>query len=1456
VPEFNVTRKHRDASPAIRGFVYQIENTIDRWLRLAPGEEIELESGEDIDTIANQWNTHNSGYERLLEQIKVRQAAISLQSQESRESIANFAEHRSTNKDIRLRFRFVTNANPTHEKRAKLPKKQSGISLWEAIRTDSVRSAEVPGFAGALRALLAKSFCPKNFNPVTWKHFELLVRRPMPEFVAFVKDFEWSTGNPPHPDMRGIIYQELRGYPDRPDDTTVERRFLQMFVHIALLLSEKGPKRLTIQDRDDLMRRSTTGSENSDARVALCRSLLAEHSSRLDQHEQRIATLEGTAAQQETERQNVLGLVQEMVASIARAADSEEGITRVSLARQTGVLDASAAAHTANLGDFGAQIGGLSVVACGHLGSEGPPDFNPPPALLSAIERPEFELQVTNRMRDAIWTALWGGSGTGKTELARRLLVSCEGRQYWLRFRNLDPIQTSRKIRVYLAALGGPERGDKESLYDAAAHAIGDRGLLVVDDLPAFDTDDEPFRDLYLLVRAFEAVGARMLSTSLHPPSDSVVERMRTEQLTSIQNPPFSLADIERWLVKMSAPAEWMGKAARNWLLQRTHGHPTLLARELERLARARWPSLSETVESCRGEEIGVDQGTMRRLVRSVGDVNTRGLLNRLTQVIGQISIDEARAAAFVEPQIPDVQARLGDLTGIWLQVDSPGRFVVSPLISRLGDTELLTAERLAVNEVLADQITQKASLTIVDVLRALEYFRHAGNGQRAAALLCWSLHATYSAGDQQAARLLLSRSAATTSGVLLGPKMLLFAAKIMTCDWLGEPTQGAGEQLLELLNSGTEQETSVVTAAAITAAYARKTLGLQVRCRLLRVGLRNVDSAKLPDGTSFTSSLKQPLEDLLWLQAGEIRSTDDAMEWLATLRSLSPDSLVRAKASSLYEVAATSVADRLWLRESDKDAGARDWKSIEATLNAISDAAVDLDMDIMWTWAVRTRVIVAAECMKESARGIQLAKESLSSVKATPVVRFGLWDIISVEEGAIGRRDEAVAALEEALRDPLDGFEFWRSRAMIRLASLEGENDRKRAVSILEGAVALLSASHELPETEMVKAMSELAIAQWLESGDVALAFATWEEAARRLFGVESKQRTDSWKALFVRFGHVSGYFSSVASSGSPPKQTASGEPYAAPQRGMFLGDNVGLIEFYGRVKDHNLLAQLAMYADGIGRDDSAKSWALKAVRDATAAGDVGAVSLSTIIAAPRLITSDQYDEAVRIAVVGGKASAEGMNRLRASADKPDWLVQREEPSTEADEYSLLLAALPAALRIARGVSARNDVQVATRSMSGACEAAAGQSNNPDLWTSLAVLFADMFIDKRPLAYLHAEANRLGERWGDTVRAIAYVGASVAADAPLKHSLILHDQVFRFARRMLQRRSSVYRLLLDPFVVEFWERALVEQAFQFYAPRVVKAEFAHVCRGTMEEQVPAVLKVVANGLVVSLKSY
>lgn len=84
--------KNRDAWSTIRGYVYQVDLTISRWLDLKDNQILELERGEDIDIINS--DISKTRISRELEQIKYREATISLNQDLVFDLILNFYTHK------------------------------------------------------------------------------------------------------------------------------------------------------------------------------------------------------------------------------------------------------------------------------------------------------------------------------------------------------------------------------------------------------------------------------------------------------------------------------------------------------------------------------------------------------------------------------------------------------------------------------------------------------------------------------------------------------------------------------------------------------------------------------------------------------------------------------------------------------------------------------------------------------------------------------------------------------------------------------------------------------------------------------------------------------------------------------------------------------------------------------------------------------------------------------------------------------------------------------------------------------------------------------------------------------------------------------------------------------------------------------------------------------------------
>lgn len=244
--DFAITRD-RDAWSVIRGFVYQVEVTIDRWLSLQPDQVLELERGEDVDTIQRAMTSAEEERSRLLEQIKVRENNLTLRSDAARAALASFFEHYQANSTSNLRFRYVTNAPIGTERDSPAAGGGSLILMWEQIRSGLLEGEE-SDYLRIVRGFLASTSNPADLNEKTWETFIDFIRSgPDSEVLRLVKSVEWVTDQVGTADITKQLQQQIaRQYSmtaEQADDV-----YSRLFLYVFKRLSVAGIKRLTLEE--------------------------------------------------------------------------------------------------------------------------------------------------------------------------------------------------------------------------------------------------------------------------------------------------------------------------------------------------------------------------------------------------------------------------------------------------------------------------------------------------------------------------------------------------------------------------------------------------------------------------------------------------------------------------------------------------------------------------------------------------------------------------------------------------------------------------------------------------------------------------------------------------------------------------------------------------------------------------------------------------------------------------------------------------------------------------------------------------------------------------------------------------------------------------------------------------------------------------------------------------------
>jgi hypothetical protein len=287
-----VLRRNRDAWGPILGFVYQVELSIVRLLDLGEDDVLELERGEDIDTIAGALTMGESpeAVVRVMEQVKERQTRLTLRSESARAALANFHDHRRANPSARLRFRLTTNAGVGRERPTPLPHPLAGIDAWESVRRGGLQEWERAELLAGIRTLLFRAQSPEGYDEHCWAEYQAWVARANEgELETFIAEFEWAVLAPEPASLRSQVVERLVGLGYAASTAEAEQQCDRLFVRMFHALARPGIKQFRLEDARRII---ADIAADSDAQLLLRKLDALERT--LESLMDRVGTLEDT----------------------------------------------------------------------------------------------------------------------------------------------------------------------------------------------------------------------------------------------------------------------------------------------------------------------------------------------------------------------------------------------------------------------------------------------------------------------------------------------------------------------------------------------------------------------------------------------------------------------------------------------------------------------------------------------------------------------------------------------------------------------------------------------------------------------------------------------------------------------------------------------------------------------------------------------------------------------------------------------------------------------------------------------------------------------------------------------------------------------------------------------------------------------------------------------------------
>jgi tetratricopeptide (TPR) repeat protein len=342
------------------------------------------------------------------------------------------------------------------------------------------------------------------------------------------------------------------------------------------------------------------------------------------------------------------------------------------------------------------------------------------------IDRPELEGRLTALLAKHPTAMLWGGTGVGKSLIARKVGKGLGGYAL-LDFRDADGAESHRRLQTLLPQISQlPHR------------------VLIIEDLNQLE-DNRVEKALGMATEAARRHDVRIIITLYRAPLAATLAILGVDPSASVECPYFDEGEVNALIALLGGdPSIWTKLA----LVSGGVGHPQLTHAFALGMASRNWPPAEIVVVVTSGlsseETAAARDAARRKLTRELPEPQ-RDLLYRLSVSTGRFDRATALTLGNAPPPIDRCAEQFDQLVGPWVDVIGKDSYRVSPLASGLGREMLDASQQKQTHELLAMTLIQRSTLTPSDMDMVLT---HALAGESRHALMAFS-RAIMAAGEK-----------------------------------------------------------------------------------------------------------------------------------------------------------------------------------------------------------------------------------------------------------------------------------------------------------------------------------------------------------------------------------------------------------------------------------------------------------------------------------------------------------------------------------------------------------------------------------------------------------------------------------------------------------------------------------------------------------------------------------
>lgn len=1389
IPTQFIPQRSRDAYATIRGFVYQVQLTIERWLELRADQHLELECGEDIDLVARAL-VDPEQEARLLEQVKYRSEPLTLRSREAIESLASAIEHITHNVGMNLVFRFTTNSTISIESPPLITGRNdlAGIVLWEQIRNNSIEPKLKTQALDTIYRVLRTANKPLSFNPSTWAKFqEYLLSSGTDGIEHLISIFEWSTGNLSASLSRDSIISSILRTEYAPSKAVAENIYQRLFLYVFTVLSHSERKILSYEHMTSQLSLPALAESESQ----LLRNVVLE----LVNLESRVDSLEASV-------KNTEKTVGELTSFIAKIVDQPDSAQRVVV---SGIIS-----------------------------------IDPPPLSMHAIIRRKTVRTLESELVDHLWLALYGTIGMGKTHLASLISRSYGRSGLWVRLRGLTQEGAVQRLSNSLEQIGRPRGKDSfEKWYRDIFIDKKSNFLLVIDDLPRLVSEDSLVEHIVWLMRACAESNTKLITTSHYTIPARVRELVPEHTLRMLPCPPLLDEEARDLFLSFGASDEPITSGLASTINAVFKGHPALLAAQARHLKSLNWKLHSRSASDLFNGSFPPEthHQVFVQLMESIEDTESRELLYRLTLVRGSFGFNEISILSSVPREIDRTRERIYELMGLWIQEEQNDSFVLSPLLTGLGKDNIPSATRLEAYFRLGRSIVKKSVLRPEEILLGVYYLREANRALEASRFLLLILWHIHIAGDVPLDKfpvldiVNLWSDTELPEQLEVKSQLLLRGLQALIGFKSGVPAIDEPRLIREvriLMDKYSQEEPlAIVGVASLLVPYALERNPME-GINFLRDALRAFPRAKASDDTVLEFPPESAIDQFVWVAGVYISTLAEFFAWIELLKLLSPEQLQQATKTERAERAFYLVPNRIWMKEADKKADQQNWPRVLYAAERLVSIAEELSIELLWALSIRAQMIILGEYVKDLAAVERIATSALRR----PIDRRSKYII----QETLGRQylyakeiDKAKLSLLQALQDQAFGHAVDRIETLLCASQAVAKDEPDRSIQLILDAAQICQTMPDLPDTRCIEVQGELAIANW-HNGNVTACYDALDLLYQQLYKNPPDSRKK--KKLAVLLNHtVACVLGKVKVGGSMLVETPL--PDGALARGLYLTHGDSIHENFNNQCEPNLIAMLSKLAALSNRKERAAELGLRGVTLARERGEKGALTILIHNALPDLISRGKFSEAISLAV---EASS---------------IMERESGSqTIRLEAFFLTAILPTISKIAyHWVDERRLAVKTLREVASILR----EVNWPDHgWISFMRLIEGFLNESLSVSGILAFGRSAVQADVRLSQHVAFVLATLHENMPPSDAVQAHLVVASHLANLATAAPFLWETTSE-FIVAYWMRMFHELRAHFSAPRAVEQQLQDINLIAPDRRSKYVLQVISEGLRVVL---